>query len=64
MATKKNKYTDYKYVITTPEELREAKWLIEVEKDFKDMNEYIDTLTKAEIRRMKYEDSLKKKKAA
>jgi len=28
-STKKDKYADYKYVITTPEELREAKWLIE-----------------------------------
>ncbi len=64
MATeKKNKYTDYRYKITTPEELREAKWLIE-QGDFKDLEDYIDSLTKAEIRYQKSLDNLKKRKTA
>ena len=61
--TKKNKYASYRYKITTPEELREAKWLIE-QGDFKDMDDYIDSLTRAEIRYMKSIESAKKGKKA
>ena len=40
MATKRtDKYADYRYEIVTPEELREAKWLIEVEGDYKNMED-------------------------
>ena len=63
MATKKmDKYVDYRYEIVTEDELREAKWLIE-QGDFKDMDDYINCLTRAEIRRMKREDAEKKKRA-
>jgi hypothetical protein len=66
MATRKiettDKYADYRYEIVTPEELREAKWLIK-EGDFKDMDDYINCITRAEIRRMKREDAEKKKRA-
>ncbi len=56
MATKKtDKYANYRYEIVNPDELREAKWLIE-QGDFKDIDDYIDKLTHAEIRRMKRED--------
>jgi hypothetical protein len=64
MATKKqNKYAGYRYKITTPEELREAKWLIE-QGDFKDMDDYIDSLTRAEIRYMRREEEAKRTKKA
>jgi hypothetical protein len=64
MATRKqNKYAGYRYKITTPEELREAKWLIE-QGDFKDMDDYIDSLTRAEIRYMKSLDAAKKVRKA
>jgi hypothetical protein len=63
MATKKiDKYADYRYEIVTEDELREAKWLIE-QGDFTDMDDYINCLTRAEIRRMKREDAEKKKRA-
>ncbi len=58
---KKDKYTDYRYKIETPEELREAKWLIE-QGDFDDMADYIEHTTRAEIRRMKREDLGKTRK--
>jgi hypothetical protein len=68
MATRKietiDKYAGYRYKIVTPEELREAKWLIEVEHDFKDMDAYLDAMTKMEIKVMKHEDAEKKKRAA
>ena len=67
MATKKiektDKYADYRYEIVTPEELREAKWLIEVEHDFKDMEDYINAMTRMEIKIMKRADAEKKKRA-
>lgn len=53
MATlKKGKYDDYKYEITSPEELREAKWLI-AQGDFKDLEDYIERSRLADIRMMK-----------
>jgi len=65
MVTKKiekiDKYASYRYKIIFPEELREAKWLIE-QGDFKDMDDYIDVMTRMEIRIMKREDAEKKKK--
>ena len=62
MATKKtDKYANYRYKIVTPEERREAKWLIE-QGDFKDMDDYLNCLTRAEIRRMKEEDKEKQRK--
>ena len=62
--TNKNKKIAYRYKITTPEELREAKWLIE-QGDFKDMDDYIDSLTRAELRYKKtFETSGKRKKVA
>lgn len=62
MATKRtDKYADYRYKIVTPEELREAKWLIK-EGDFKDMDDYIERMTRIEKRIMKREDAEKKKR--
>ena len=62
MATKKiDKYAGFRYEIVNPDEFREAKWLIE-QGDFKDMDDYIEKLTVAEIRRMKREDREKEKK--
>jgi len=58
---KKDKYADYVYKIVTPEELREAKWLIE-QGDFDDMDDYIKCTTRAEVKRMKREDAEKKRK--
>lgn len=64
MATmKKNKLATYRYKITTPEDLREAKWLIK-QGGFKDMDDYIDSLTRAEIRYMKSMEPAKKNKKA
>ena len=60
---KTDKYADYRYEIVTPEELREAKWLIEVEHDFKDMEDYINAMTRMEIIMMKRADAEKKKRA-
>ncbi len=63
MATKKiDKYANYRYEIITPEELREAKWLIG-EGDFKDMEDYISAMTRMEIKIMKRQDAEKKKRA-
>ncbi len=63
MATKKiDKYANYRYKIVTPEELREAKWLIE-QGDFDDMEDYINCLTRAEKKRMKEEDAKQKRKS-
>ncbi len=66
MAIKKikkvDKYADYRYEIVTPEELREAKWMIE-QGDYKDLDDYIERFTRSEIRRMKSEDAEKKKRA-
>ena len=63
MATKKiDKYADYRYEIVTEEELREAKWLVE-QGDFNDLDDYINCLTRAEIRGFKEEDAKKKKRA-
>ncbi len=59
---KTDKYADFRYKIVTPEELREAKWLIE-EGDFKDMEDYIDAMTRMEIKIMKLADAEKKKRA-
>ena len=62
MATKRtDKYADYIYKIVTPEELREAKWLIK-EEDFKDMDDYIERMTRIEKRIMKREDAEKNKR--
>ena len=62
MATKINdKYANFRYEIVNPDELREAKWLVE-QGDFKDLDDYINKLTIAEIKRMKREDREKKKK--
>ncbi len=67
MATKKiektDKYANYRYEIVTPEEFREAKWLIEEEHDFKDMDDYIDAMTRMEIKIMKRTDAERKKRA-
>jgi len=65
MATKRtDKYADFRYEIVTPEELREAKWLIEVEKDYKDMDDYIDSMTRIHKRIMRREDAEEKKRTA
>ena len=62
MATKrKDKYADYRYKIVTPEELREAKWLIE-EGDYKDMDDFIERMTRIHKRIMKREDAEKNKR--
>ncbi len=63
MATKRiDKYADFRYEIIFPEELREAKWLIE-QGLFKDMGDYIDSMTRIHKRMMKREDAEKKKHA-
>lgn len=63
MATKRiDKYADFRYKIIFPEELREAKWLIE-EGLFKDMDDYIDSMTRVHKRMMRREDAEKKKRA-
>jgi len=59
---KADKYADYRYKIVTPEELREAKYLISLGL-FDDMEDYIECTTRAEIRIMKREDAKKKKRA-
>ena len=62
VATQKiDKYTDYRYEIQSETELEEAKWLV-AEGDFKDLDDYINCLTRAEVRRMKGEDAGKKKR--
>jgi hypothetical protein len=62
MATKKpDKYAAYRYEIVNPDEMREAKWLIE-QGDFKSLEDYIEKLTISEIKRMKREDREKKRK--
>ena len=58
---KADKYADYRYEIVTPEELREAKYLISLGL-FDDMADYIECTTRAEIRIMKREDAKKKKR--
>jgi len=64
MATKEiDKYADYRYKIVTPEELREAKWLIE-QGLYKDMDDYIQRVTHVEIKIMKRQEAEKKKRAA
>jgi len=64
MATKKieqtDKYAGYGYEIVTPEELREAQWLIE-QGDYKDMEDYINRITRMEISIMKDADAKKMK---
>jgi len=63
MATNKNdKYAGHRYVIESETELEEAKWLI-AEGDFKDLDDYINCLTRAEVRRMRRDDAEKKKRA-
>lgn len=59
---KTDKYANYRYQIQSETELEEAKWLI-AEGDFKDLEEYINCLTIAEIRRMKRQDADKQKRA-
>ncbi len=59
---KTDKYANYRYQIQSETELDEAKWLIS-EGDFKDLEEYINCLTIAEIRRMKRQDAEKQKRA-
>jgi len=59
---KTDKYADYRYKIVTPEELREAKYLVSIGL-FKSMEHYIECTTQAEIRIMKREDAKKKKRA-
>jgi len=62
MATKRtDKYADYRYKIVFPEELREVKWLIK-EGDFKDIDDYIERMTRIEKRIMKREDAEKNKR--
>ena len=62
MATKKtDKYADFKYVLT-PTERSEAKWLIE-QGDFKDLDDFIESSRRAEIRMMKRADAAKRRKA-
>ena len=64
MATQKmNKYADYRYQIQSETELEEAKWLIE-QGDFKDLEDYINCLTRAEIKWLKEQDAQKKKLTA
>ncbi len=58
----KDKYANYRYEIVTPEELREAEWLIS-QGDYKDMQDYLDRVTRVEISIMKDADA-KKIKAA
>jgi len=61
MDTRKiEKYADYRYKIETETELEEAKWLIEIGM-FKDMEQYINQLTRAAVRRMKAADKEKVK---
>ncbi len=60
--TDKDKYANYRYEIVTPEELREAEWLIS-QVDYKDMQDYLDRVTRVEISIMKDADA-KKIKAA
>jgi len=50
-----DKYTDYRYKIQSETELEEAKWLI-AQGDFKDLDDYINYLTPAEIRWMKEQE--------
>ncbi len=57
---KADKYANYRYQIVTPEELREAQWLIE-QGDYKDMEDYITRITRVEISIMKDADAKKKK---
>jgi hypothetical protein len=57
-----SKYADYRYKITTPEELREAKWLVE-QGDFKDLDDYLEKFTRVEIRRMRRRDSAERSAA-
>ncbi len=67
MVTKKiektDKYADYRYEIVTPEELSEAKWMVE-QGFYKDVQDYIDSCTRMEIRIMKRQDAEKKKRSA
>ncbi len=58
--TRIDKYAGYRYKIVTPEERREAKWLIE-QGDFKDMEDYIDCMTRIEKRIMKRQDAANNK---
>ena len=53
-----DKYASYRYQIVTPEELREALWLIE-QGDYKDMEDYINRITRVEISIMKDADAKK-----
>ena len=63
MATKTpDKYADFRYEIIFPEELREAKWLIE-QGDFKDLDDYIERLTRVHKRIKKRKDAEKRKLA-
>ncbi len=63
MATKTpDKYADFRYEIIFPEELREAKWLIE-QGDFKDLDDYIERMTRVHKRIMKRKDAEKRKLA-
>ena len=50
-----DKYADYLYKIQSETELEEAKWLI-AQGDFKDLDDYINYLTRAEIRWMKEQE--------
>jgi len=56
MATKTQKYADYHYQIESEVELDEAKWMIG-EKIYRDMDDYINSCTRMEIRRMKRRDA-------
>ncbi len=67
MATKKiettDKYAGYRYEIVTPEELREANWMIE-QGMYKNMEHYIDSATRMEISLRKQLDTEKIKRSA
>lgn len=56
----KDKYADYRYEIVTSEELREVNWMIE--KGFcKNMEDYINRMTRMEISIMREADAKKQK---
>ena len=58
-----DKYANYRYVLDSPRELEEVKWLVEVGA-YKSIEDFIEDNTRAEIRRMKREDREKARKLA
>ena len=55
-----DKYDDYCYKIQSETEMAQAKWMIE-QGLYKDLQDYIDSCTRMEIRIMKRKDTTKKK---